>query len=256
MLKKLTLVNNKMKILEVMNLHASYGKLCVLEQISFELEVGDSLAILGANGAGKTTLLQCLAGLITPTEGSISFSGHSLGKIPTHQVANYGVSLVPEGRKLFPNHTVKENLELGAYQLLSKGHKKKFNENIIEIFQIFPIIEERLHQPAGQLSGGEQQMVAIGRALISKPQLLLLDEPSLGLSPKLIIDIFQAFSQLKEKGMTIIMAEQMTTAALNFCDRAIVLKNGKVVLSGKSKELVSNPKVLEAYLGTRKLADE
>ena len=243
-------------MLDVKNLCAAYGNLYVLEQISFDLDVGGSLAILGANGAGKSTVLKCLAGLMQPTEGNISFLRYTLGKIPSHQVTNLGVSLVPEGRMLFPNHTVKENLELGAYQLLRKGRKDLFNENIKEIFKIFPLVEERLNQPAGQLSGGEQQMVAISRALISKPQLLLLDEPSLGLSPKLIIDIFQAFSQLKEKGMTIIMAEQKTRAALNFCDRAIVLKNGKVVLSGKSEELVSNRQLLEAYLGTGKSGDD
>lgn len=255
MLKLLTLGNSK-NILEVINLRAGYEKLLALDIVCFDLRHGESLAVLGANGAGKTTLLHSIAGLVKTSSGNVAFQGQHINNFSPHKIKSLGISLVPEGRKIFTNHTVKENLELGAFQILNKEMKGSFNTNLEEVFSLFPLLRERFNQPAGQLSGGEQQMLAIGRALISQPKLLMLDEPSLGLAPMLLAKIFEALSLLKHKGLSIIMAEQMTTSALKFCDRAIVLKSGKIVLSGKSKDLTSNTQLIDAYIGVPNVPEQ
>jgi len=237
-------------MLEVQNLCIGYGELTVIRGISFNVQSGEIVTILGRNGAGKTTTLSCLAGLIHPSEGRITFAGQDISNLPADVIANRGVALVPEGRRLFPNHTVRENLELGAYQHLRRGKNKEFQDSLEEIIQIFPRIGERLEQRAGLLSGGEQQMVAIARAMVSRPQLLLLDEPSLGLSPILAGTIFAAFTELNARGITILLVEQMAQAGLSICDRALVLQNGRIVLEGTSNELLSEPRLIAAQLGT------
>jgi branched-chain amino acid transport system ATP-binding protein len=238
-----------MPLLEVDDLHVSYGELEVVRGLSFAIEPGEIITILGSNGAGKTTTLKCVAGLLPSTKGRIEFSGVSIADMPAHQIADRGLALVPEGRQLFPEHTVRENLELGAYRYLRRGRRVDFAESLDQICELFPRVRERLDQPAGLLSGGEQQMVAIGRALVSRPKLLLLDEPSLGLAPIVLHSIFDAFAKLKARGLTLLLVEQMAWLALENCDRAYVLETGAITLSGSSRELKSNARVIEAYLG-------
>lgn len=239
-----------MPLLEVDNLHVAYGELEVVRGVSFTVERGEIVTILGSNGAGKTTLLRSLAGLMKPAAGRVLFGGNNILRCPAHEIAQQGLAMVPEGRQLFPEHTVWENLELGAYPRLRAGKRVEFSESLVDTFRLFPRVEERLEQPAGLLSGGEQQMVAIARALVSRPQLLLLDEPSLGLAPIMVRTIFDAFTQLKARGLTILLVEQMAWLGLEICDRAHVLETGKIALSGTPQELLSNPRVMEAYLGT------
>jgi branched-chain amino acid transport system ATP-binding protein len=238
-----------MSLLEVRDLHVAYGKLEVVRGVSFSVEPGEIVTILGSNGAGKTTMLRSLSGLIQPSAGSIQFAGRDIGGLPAYDIANRGLALVPEGRQLFPEHTVRENLELGAYRNLRAGKRNEFAKNLADVFELFPRIRERLEQPAGLLSGGEQQMVAIARALVASPRLLLLDEPSLGLAPIVLRAIFDAFKQLKARGLTILLVEQMAWLGLEICDGAHVLENGRFAVSGTAKELAANPRVMEAYLG-------
>ncbi len=240
-----------MPLLEVDHVWASYGQLKVLRDVSFEVGQGEIVAILGSNGAGKSTTLRTIAGLMHPEKGAIRFSGDDIGVLPAYKIATRGLALVPEGRQLFPAHSVRENLELGGYRLLKNGETADFSESMAEVFDLFPRIRERVNQPAGQLSGGEQQMVAIARALISRPKLLVLDEPSLGLAPMLARSIFDAFRRLRAQGLTILVVEQLAWLALEVCDRAYLLENGQIVLSGTGDEMARNPRVVEAYLGTR-----
>jgi branched-chain amino acid transport system ATP-binding protein len=238
-----------MPLLEVQGLYVAYGELEVVRGISLAIEAGEIVTILGRNGAGKTTTLRSLAGLLHPAKGRIEFSGNDIANAPPHDVANLGLGLVPEGRQLFPEHTVRENLELGAYRHLRRGKQIEFDQSLEEVFELFPRVRERLSQPAGLLSGGEQQMVAIGRALVSRPRLLMLDEPSLGLAPIVLRSIFDAFVKLKARGLTILLVEQMAWLGLEICDRAYVLETGVIALSGTSREVASNPRVIETYLG-------
>jgi branched-chain amino acid transport system ATP-binding protein len=238
-----------MPLLEVDDLHISYGELEVVRGLSFTIEPGEIVTILGSNGAGKTTTLKCLAGLLPCTRGRIEFAGKSLAGMPAHAIADLGLALVPEGRQLFPEHTVRENLELGAYRHLRRGWRAGFAQSLDEVCELFPRVRERLDQPAGLLSGGEQQMVAIGRALVSRPRLLLLDEPSLGLAPIVLHSIFDAFTKLKAGGLTLLLVEQMAWLALETCDRAYVLETGAITISGSSRELKSDARVIQAYLG-------
>jgi branched-chain amino acid transport system ATP-binding protein len=238
-----------MPLLEVRDLHAGYGELEVLRGISFAVEAGEIVTLLGSNGAGKSTTLRCLSGLLRATHGTIDFSGNSIANAPCHIIARLGLALVPEGRALFPEHTVRENLEIGAYCQLRRGNRVGFERSLAEIVELFPRVHERLDQPAGLLSGGEQQMVAISRALVSSPRLLLLDEPSLGLAPMVLNSIFEAFIKLKARGLTILCVEQMAWLALEISDRAYVLEKGAVALSGTAQQVKANPRVIEAYLG-------
>ena len=238
-----------MPLLEVDDLHVAYGELEVVRGVSFAIERGEIVTILGSNGAGKTTTLRSLAGLIRPTRGRVRLDGKDIADLAPHQIAQRGLALVPEGRQLFPEHTVRENLELGAYPALRKGQRAEFDQILADVFELFPRVRERLEQPAGLLSGGEQQMVAIARALVSRPQVLLLDEPSLGLAPLLVRSIFDTFLKLKERGLTILLVEQMAWLGLEICDRAHVLEIGSIVLSGTGAELSANSRVMDAYLG-------
>jgi branched-chain amino acid transport system ATP-binding protein len=238
-----------MPLLEINDIHIAYGDIEVVKGVSFAIEPGEIVTILGSNGAGKSTTLRCLAGLLHPTKGRIAFAGSDISRAMAHEIADLGLALVPEGRQLFPDHTVRENLELGAYRRLRDGRRSEFAESLEEVFALFPRVRERLEQPAGLLSGGEQQMVAIGRALVGRPQLLLLDEPSLGLAPIVLRSIFNAFVRLRERGLTILIVEQMAWLGLEICDRAHVLESGVIAFSGTSQELRSNPRIIEAYLG-------
>jgi branched-chain amino acid transport system ATP-binding protein len=238
-----------MSLLEVEGLRVAYGDLEVVKGVSFKVDQGEIVTVLGSNGAGKTTTLRTLAGLLQPAAGKIVYDGKPIGGLPAHAIAYMGLALVPEGRQLFPEHTVRENLELGGYRLLRAGAQAEFNHELERVFDLFPRVKERLHQPAGLLSGGEQQMVAIGRALVSKPRLLLLDEPSLGLAPMLVRSIFDAFVALRQQGITTLLVEQMAWIGLEVCDRAYVLESGAIVASGTRAEISSNPRVVEAYLG-------
>jgi branched-chain amino acid transport system ATP-binding protein len=238
-----------MPLLEVDDLHVAHGELEVVRGISLAIEPGEIVTIIGSNGAGKTTTLRCVAGLLRPSRGGIAFAGRDIAREAPHDIADLGLALVPEGRQLFPEHTVRENLELGAYRHLRRRRRSEFSDSLDEVFELFPRVRERLDQSAGLLSGGEQQMVAIGRALVSQPRLLLLDEPSLGLAPIVLRAIFDAFVKLKARGMTILLVEQMAWLGLEICDRAYVLETGAITASGTAREVASNPRVIEAYLG-------
>lgn len=238
-----------MKLLDIEDLHVGYGALEVVHGISFSVSRGEIVTILGSNGAGKTTILRSIAGLSAPAAGRVLFGSDRIDGRPAHDIAARGIALVPEGRQLFPEHTVLENLQLGAYRALRAGRRAEFDSALDEVFELFPRVQERLGQPAGVLSGGEQQMVAIARALVGRPQLLLLDEPSLGLAPIVVRTIFDAFSALKARGLTILLVEQIAWLGLEICDYAHVLENGRIMLSGPPKELATNPRVMQAYLG-------
>ncbi len=240
-----------MSMLEIKGLEAGYGSLGVLRGVDLKVERGEVVALLGTNGAGKTTLLRTIAGLHRPSSGDIRFEGTSIGGMPAHRIQSSGLALVPEGRQLFPEHTVLENLELGAFGTLMRGERDQFREDLDRVEQMFPRLKERTHQRAGLLSGGEQQMVAIARALVSRPRLLLLDEPSLGLAPLVVDAIFDVFRRLREAGTTILLVEQMAHHALGLCDRAYVLGGGRVQISGTRAEMLADERVVEAYLGSR-----
>jgi branched-chain amino acid transport system ATP-binding protein len=238
-----------MPLLEIDDLHVAYGELEVVRGISFTVERGEIVTILGSNGAGKTTTLKSLVGLIHAKNGRVAFAGNEIRNSPAHRIADCGLALVPEGRQLFPEHTVRENLELGAYRQLRLGKRDEFEQSLADIFELFPRVQERLEQLAGLLSGGEQQMVAIARALVGRPKLLLLDEPSLGLAPLVVRAIFDAFIRLKARGLTIVIVEQIAWLGLEICDHAHLLEHGKIALSGTRQDFVSNSRVMEAYLG-------
>lgn len=236
-------------MLSIKDLHVSYGSLSVIKGVSFHVPPGEIVAILGSNGAGKTTTLRTLSGIHRATSGQIIFDGEDISAMPSYKIAERGLRLVPEGRQLFPEHTVLENLELGAYQRLRTEERHSIDQDMEELMELFPRISKRLHQKAGLLSGGEQQMVAIARALIARPRLLMMDEPSLGLAPILIRSIFDTLVSLREIGLTLLIVEQMAWLALDVCDRAYVLDQGVVKASGSKEELLKNSQVLEAYLG-------
>lgn len=236
-------------MLKVENLRICYDSLEVVKGISITVPDGNIVTILGANGAGKTTTLRTIAGLIRPEEGQIIFNENDISRWPPHKIAALGIRLIPEGRQLFPHHTVRENLEMGAYLRLRHGERKHVMTEIDELFGYFPQIRSRINQLAGTLSGGEQQMVAILRALIGRPKHLLMDEPSLGLAPFVVKAIFGVLSQLKERAITVLLVEQMASFGLSVCDYGYILEAGRIVLEGNQRELVIHPRVLEAYLG-------
>lgn len=235
-----------MRMLEVKNLDAGYGDLQVLWDISMGVSKGEIVSLLGSNGAGKTTLLRAISGLIRPFRGEIVFKGERITDLPSHKRVVLGISLVPEGRQLFPMMTVLENLEMGAS---TKKAREKLSESLDWVFSLFPILKERKNQLAGTMSGGEQQMLAIGRALMSRPELLALDEPSMGLAPKLVIEIFRTLERMREEGVTILLAEQNARAALDISDRSYIIETGRLVIQGESKELMEREDVRRAYLG-------
>jgi branched-chain amino acid transport system ATP-binding protein len=236
-------------VLRVEELRVRYGSLEVLKGIAFSVSEGEIVTIIGSNGAGKTTTLRTVAGLIAPAAGRILLGERSIGTLRAHEVAALGLCLVPEGRQLFPDHTVRENLELGAYLRLRRGDRRGVAGDLETLLDLFPALRPRLRQRAGSLSGGEQQMVAISRALIARPRLLLMDEPSLGLAPMLISGIFDALLRLRAQGLTILLVEQMAWLGLGVCDRAYILESGRIVLEGRQEEIMRHPRVLQAYLG-------
>ncbi len=233
-------------MLKISHLDVSYGDVQVLWDISFEVKEKEILVLIGANGAGKSTTLRTISGLLVPSKGSIEFKGTRLDKIPNHKVVELGVAHVPEARRLFPEMTVEENLIMGS---LNTKAKSKRQETLKEVYHLFPRLEERRKQYARTLSGGEQQMCAIGRGLMAVPDLLLFDEPSLGLSPILVQDIFRTVQRINQEGVTVLLVEQNVKHTLSICNRAYVLENGRIVLEGTGQELLDNPHVREAYLG-------
>ncbi len=233
-------------MLEINDIHVSYGAIRALKGVSCQVDQGEIVALIGANGAGKTTTLRTISGLIRPHTGSISYKGQDIIKLPPHQIVNLGLSQVPEGRRVFTRMTVLENLEMGAY---SRNDKANIKLDIKKVFERFPRLEERKGQLSGTLSGGEQQMLAMGRALMSKPTLLLLDEPSMGLAPMLVQEIFNIIKEINQSGTTILLVEQNAHMALSIANRAYVLETGEVVLSGVAQDLANDPQVQKAYLG-------
>ena len=223
-----------------------YDEVQALIDISIEVHQRDHLVIIGSNGAGKTTLLRSISGLLRPQKGRIFFQGEPIESEPINSICRRGIVQVPEGRKLFPQMTVYENLEMGAY--LPEA-KVKFSEKLKEVFQFFPILKDRRKQFAGTLSGGEQQMLAIGRALMAGPRLLMLDEPTLGLSPKIATEIYAILKRLHEEGISLLLVSQDVIQALKISNRAYVMENGRIIMEGPSQEILKNPKVKEAYLG-------
>ncbi len=236
-------------VLEVAGLTSGYGRVRVLRGVDLVVRAGEVVTLLGANGAGKSTLLKTIAGLMRPWTGSVRFQGIDVaGRRPERMVA-LGMSLVPEGRMVFGPMSVAENLRLGAYSRKGPGAAAEFAEDIALVHELFPVLQDRATQPAATLSGGEQQMLAVGRALMSRPRLLLLDEPSLGLAPKLIAEIFDALNKLRERGMTILLVEQDVKIALKHADRGYVMRTGEIALQGSSEELMANDDVRLIYLG-------
>jgi branched-chain amino acid transport system ATP-binding protein len=233
-------------MLSIRDLAVNYGAIRALTGVSLEVNRGEIIALIGANGAGKTTVLNTISGIVPAVEGAISFQGHEITKVPPHKITKAGIAHVPEGRKVFPRMSVIENLEMGAYVL---KNQKEIKTGIEEVFQRFPRLAERKNQPAATLSGGEQQMLAMGRALMAKPQLVLMDEPSMGLAPLLVETIFEIIREINQSGTTILLVEQNAHIALSIAHRAYVLETGRIVLEGPARELADNPDVRKAYLG-------
>jgi len=233
-------------MLEVKDLHVFYGAIHALQGVSFGLNEGEIVTLIGANGAGKSTTLKTISGLLRPRQGSISFRGTDLTRVSATKIVSLGISQVPEGRKIFAPLTVRDNLEMGAY---TRTDAKAIKESMERVFASFPRLKERLNQPGGTLSGGEQQMLAMGRGMMSNPKLLLLDEPSMGLSPLLVEEIFRIIEEINKQGTSILLVEQNAAMALSIADRAYVLETGTVALEGPAQELLENPQVKTAYLG-------
>ncbi len=237
-----------MPLLRIENLHTYYGHVHALKGIDLEVGEGEIVTLIGANGAGKSTTLRTISGLVRPREGRIEFNGHVLNHVPAHRIVQMGVCHVPEGRRIFTTLTVMENLMMGAYTVKDE---RTIQENLRRVFDLFPRLAERKNQLGGTLSGGEQQMLTIGRALMARPKLLLLDEPSLGLAPMLVKAIFETIREINARGTTILLVEQNARAALKIAHRAYVLETGRVVLSGPARELMQDERVRKAYLGER-----
>ena len=235
-----------MAMLEVKDLHVYYGVIQALKGISFEVNQGEVIALIGANGAGKTTTLQTLTGLLSAKEGSVVFEGKDITKVPAHKIVEMGIAHVPEGRRVFADLSVYENLIMGAY---TRKDKAEIQESLVGVYKRFPRLEARKGQRAGTLSGGEQQMLAMGRALMSKPRLIVMDEPSMGLSPIFVNEIFDIIRVVSEGGTTVLLVEQNAKKALSIADRAYVLETGKITMSGKASDLLNDEAVQKAYLG-------
>lgn len=235
-----------MAMLEVKNLDVHYGVIQGVRDVSFEVNQGEVVSLIGANGAGKTSILRTISGLVRPSNGTITFEGQEIQKTPAQKIVASGLSQVPEGRHVFPGLSVLENLEMGAFL---RKNREENAQNLKHVFQRFPRLEERKTQDAATLSGGEQQMLAMGRALMSQPKLLLLDEPSMGLAPIFIQEIFEIIKDIQKQGTTVLLIEQNANMALSIADRGYVLETGKVILSGTGKELLVSDEVRKAYLG-------
>ncbi|MBQ9765381.1 MAG: ABC transporter ATP-binding protein [Lachnospiraceae bacterium] len=235
-----------MAMLEVNGLQVYYGVIQALKGVSFEVNQGEVIALIGANGAGKTTTLHTLTGLLPAKQGSIIFEGKDITKMPAHKIVEMGIAHVPEGRRVFAQLSVYENLIMGAY---TRKDKKEIEENLNKVYQRFPRLKERKNQRAGTLSGGEQQMLAMGRALMSNPKMIVMDEPSMGLSPIFVNEIFDIIEKVSASGTTVLLVEQNAKKALSIADRAYVLETGNIVLSGDAKELMNDDSIKKAYLG-------
>ncbi len=235
-----------MAMLSVKDLEVHYGVIRAIKGVSFEVNQGEVIALIGANGAGKTTILHTVSGLLSPTAGSISFEGKDITKVPAYKIVSLGMAHVPEGRRVFSQLTVLENLKLGAF---TRKDKTEMEETIQVVYERFPRLKERKNQIAGTLSGGEQQMLAMGRALMSHPKLILMDEPSMGLSPILVEEIFKIIRDISASGTTVLLVEQNAKKALSIADRAYVLETGNITLSGDAKKLMNDESVKKAYLG-------
>ena len=233
-------------MLEIQDLDAAYSEVTILRGIGLTIAKGESVAVIGANGAGKSTLLRVISGLLRPRRGAVLFDGTRVDHLPPYDIAALGIAHVPEGRRVLPDMTVEENLELGAYL---PGPKARRRESLAWVYGIFPRLAERRHQRAGTLSGGEQQMLAVGRGLMLRPRLLMLDEPSLGLAPLVVTATFEKIAQVRKEGIAILLVEQNVQRALALADRGYVLEGGQVVLQGPSQTLLENPHVKVAYLG-------
>ena len=233
-------------MLEVRDLQVAYGAAPALWGVSLDVRPGELLCVVGPNGAGKTTLINTIAGMLRASGGSIGLDGHDITRLPPHRFCEAGIALVPEGRRLFAGMTVLENLELGSYLPHAKAQRR---DTLEQVMALFPVIREKLASPAGELSGGQQQMVAIARALMARPRLLLLDEPSLGLSPRIVHDMFAAIRRINAGGMAVLLVEQNVTLAMEVSHRAYVLEEGRVVAEGVPQELLARPEIRRAYLG-------
>jgi branched-chain amino acid transport system ATP-binding protein len=235
-------------ILEVKDLEVSYGKIRAIKGVSIKVSAGEIVTLVGANGAGKTTLLKTISGIISPSNGTIEFEGKSLDVVSPHQRVKLGLCQAPEGRGIFPGMTVKENLEIGKYS--RSKQQNEMQEDLDKIFNLFPLLKSRFSQLGGTLSGGEQQMLSIGRALMSRPKMLLLDEPSMGLAPKFIATIFEIIKEIKSQGVTILLVEQNAAKALQIADKAYILETGNIAKEGSGTSMLNDPAVRAAYLGT------
>ncbi|MGN0432375.1 MAG: ABC transporter ATP-binding protein [Lachnospiraceae bacterium] len=235
-----------MAMLEIKDLEVYYGMIQAIKGVSFEVEKGEVIALIGANGAGKTTILHTITGLLSPKKGTVTFEGKNITKIPGHKIVSMGMAHVPEGRRVFANLSVLQNLKLGAY---TRKDKKEIDETLEMIYTHFPRLKERKNQLAGTLSGGEQQMLAMGRALMSKPKIILMDEPSMGLSPIFVNEIFDIIKEVSKSGTTVLLVEQNAKKALSIADRAYVLETGNIVMEGKADILLNDDSVKKAYLG-------
>jgi len=236
-------------LLRLSSVVTCYGRIVALRGVSVHVNEGEIVAVIGANGAGKTTLLDTISGILAPRSGSINYLGHEVRGKPPERLVQLGMSHVPQGRQLFPDMTVYENLVLGAYRRPRSSKKAHLAEDLDYVYSIFPVLKERSSQLAGTLSGGEQQMLAVGRSLMSKPKLLLLDEPSMGLAPLIVKEIFKVISNLHKQGTTVLLVEQNAKAALSIAQRGYVMETGRVVVEGTARELARNPEVRRAYLG-------
>jgi len=235
-----------MAMLEIKDLEVYYGVIQAIKGVSFEVNEGEVIALIGANGAGKTTILHTITGLLSPKNGSVVFEGNDITKIAAHKIVSLGMAHVPEGRRVFAQLTVYENLKLGAF---TRKDNKEFEDTLISIYNRFPRLEERKNQLAGTLSGGEQQMLAMGRALMSHPKIIVMDEPSMGLSPIMVNEIFSIIQEVSTSGTTVLLVEQNAKKALSIANRAYVLETGNIVLSGDAQELLNDDGIKKAYLG-------
>ncbi|MDY3250074.1 MAG: ABC transporter ATP-binding protein [Candidatus Choladocola sp.] len=235
-----------MAMLEIKDLEVYYGMIQAIKGVSFEVNEGEIVSLIGANGAGKTTILHTITGLLSPKKGSVIFEGKDITKIPAHKIVSLGMAHVPEGRRVFAQLTVFQNLKMGAY---TRSSKDEIEESLEAVYKRFPRLEERKNQIAGTLSGGEQQMLAMGRALMSKPRIILMDEPSMGLSPILVNEIFDIIQSVSASGTTVLLVEQNAKKALSIADRAYVLETGNIVMSGDAKKLMDDDSIKKAYLG-------
>ena len=235
-----------MAMLEVRDLNVYFGVIQAIKNISFDVDTGEVVALIGANGAGKTTTLHTVTGLLPAASGKITLDGKDLGKVPAHKIVSMGMAHVPEGRRVFAALSVYDNLKMGAY---TRKDKKEIEDSLEMVFEAFPRLKERRNQVAGTLSGGEQQMLAMGRALMSKPRIILMDEPSMGLSPLYVTEIFEIIKKIKSEGTTVLLVEQNANMALQVADRAYVLETGRIIMDGKASDLMNDERVRKAYLG-------